>query len=55
LGITRIKNQISDKRPTTGNSHINQGYFLKRPVRLPGFGQVDETSLFFPNGISKPP
>jgi hypothetical protein len=55
LGTTRIKNQISDAKPTIGNDHINQGYFLKHIGRLPVFGQTDEMSFLFRNNTCTPP
>jgi len=62
LGITRIKNQISDSNPAIGNSQINQQYFLFRfAVRRPAeiylsvFGHINEASFAFFRRICAPP
>jgi hypothetical protein len=40
FGITRIKNQISEKSPMTGKPHINQRYFLPPLICLPVSGHT---------------
>ena len=40
FGITRIKNQISEKSPMMGNTHISHGYFLWLIIGLPVFGHL---------------
>jgi hypothetical protein len=40
FGMTRIKNQISEKSPKMGNTHINQRYFLLVLRGLLVFGHI---------------
>jgi hypothetical protein len=71
FGSTRIKNQISDNRPTMGHTHISQEYFLLRPGYSPVFGhcrgvwagclpsravrETDEVDFIFLDSIFAPP
>jgi hypothetical protein len=47
FGTTRIKNHISEKSPTMGNTHINQRYFVLCPRYFPVLGQTGE--MFLPS------
>ncbi len=56
FGMTRAKNQISDKRPVTGSSHsTGRQRFLGELLILPVFGQRDGGHFLLKNDTTAPP